>query len=602
MSKDPATVAKDPVLEKLEKALALEQQGKKPEALKAAQKIWEAHKSHPASLQAAALWTRLDSMNPEALFAMSVSYILQGRHQEAIQGTELVTRINPNHAQAWATMAIAVRSLGDLPRALELNEKSMRLDPKNLSAWANRLDIYFEQGEYEKGIEAGKQAVKLFPNDGGTHSNMARLYSRTRDHENANYHYKKLMQLSPQNGGLMANYIGHLREYRINEGLADMVDKCNALFDSSVSERRMYPMAWMQVKYMHALQYGKVLEERDRIVDMRDMEKIGDEYETLKLVDKSNPVWLYKAENLKCDTSDWAYYDDKNIFMNHKVTGKYFEFLMCYSIHDKAYIQECFPEITIEEPCLLLGGSDNYYHWLIDYLPRLGILDYHPELRDLPIYMNDRPGSFIQDSLKAIGIDPSRIKTVPMGRIATLKQAYIAHVPGRPTYDNGEPVWMKPNPNMYNVEFLRRHFLKDIPEPKKKKRYFISREKAQFRRCINEARIFEIAQEHGFEKLFNEGKSFMEQIQSYAEAEAIIGPHGAGFTNMVFSPKGTKIIEMFPLNREQDFYEVIAKQLDMPYIKLEGPIQRTFPDKSQDFGDFAIDENLFIEALKKHGL
>jgi hypothetical protein len=324
--------------------------------------------------------------------------------------------------------------------------------------------------------------------------------------------------------------------------------------------------------------------------------------ETLKLVDKTNPVWLYEAKNLKCDSSDWAYYDDKNIFMNHKVTGKFFEFLICYSVHNKAYIKECFPKIEIEEPCFLLGGSDNYYHWLIDYFPRLGALEYHPELSKLPIYMNDKTAGFIKDSMQIAGFDWSRVKIIPAGRIVTLKHAYIGHVPGRPIYDNAEPVWMTPNENMYNIEFLRKHLLKDIAEPKKKKRYFISRENAKFRRCMNEARIFEIAQQHGFEKLFNEGKSFMEQVQSYAEAEAIIGPHGAGFTNMVFSPKGTKIIEMFPLSRKQKFYEVIAKQLDMPYIRLEGPIQRTFLDKGADFGDFVIDENEFAAALKAHGL
>jgi tetratricopeptide (TPR) repeat protein len=278
MSKDPAT-AKDPVLEKLDRALALEQQGKKAEAIRAAKKIWEDHKSHPASLQAATLWTRLEEANPvDGIYAMCVSYVLQGKFNEAIQGTELITKMKPDHAQAWATMAIAVRSLGDLPRALELNNKAVSLDKKNLSGWTNRVDIYCDQGEFEKGIEACKEALKLFPNDGGLHSNIARMYSRVGKHDEAVFHFRKVTQLSPDKGGLLANYLGHLREFRI-DGMQDaLTEKCYKLFEKSISEQRMYPMAWLQVKYMHALMHNKRIDENDFIVDMQDMEKISDEY------------------------------------------------------------------------------------------------------------------------------------------------------------------------------------------------------------------------------------------------------------------------------------------------------------------------------------
>jgi capsular polysaccharide biosynthesis protein len=79
----------------------------------------------------------------------------------------------------------------------------------------------------------------------------------------------------------------------------------------------------------------------------------------------------------------------------------------------------------------------------------------------------------------------------------------------------------------------------------------------------------------------------------------VIGPHGAGFTNCVFVPKRAKIMELFPKNRTLDFYSTIAQVLDQDYAKIEGPIQRTFQDKSADFGDFLIDQDEFTTQLDR---
>ncbi len=592
-------MSKDPVIVKLEKALELEKQGQVAKAVTMAKQLWELNKSHPAALMAASLWARNENTNPEALFAMSISYMLQGKFQETVQGMTLVTKMKPDHAQAWAVLGIATRSLGNLPEAHNVTQKALALDPNNLSALACEIDTLCDQGNFEKALEMAIDSTKRFPNEAPMHSNAARLYAKFDRHDEAVKHHEAVMRLLPNNVGLLVNYIGYLWEYKKFDLMQKPLNHAMNLFKNNISAQRMHTMAWKQIQYMYALTNNQRVKPTDLILRMRDMEKIGTELESLKCIDNTHPAWLFEAKNLRCYTTDWAYFDDENIFMNHEVTGQFFVFLMGYGIHNHAYVEPDFPQITIEEPCIILGGVDNYYHWLVDYLPRLSILEDHPQLKDLPIYISDRNAPFQWDSFDILNIPRSRIKTVPQGHIAMVKHGYIGHVPGRPMQEGGDPVWMTPSNNPFNVHWLRKHFLKDIPATEKKKRYFISRENASFRRCINEKRLFEMAAEKGFEKLFNEGKSFKEQIASYAAAEAIIGPHGAGFTNMIFSPEGTKIIEMFPKNRTQAFYKTIAEQLNQPYIRLEGYIQRTFADKTPDFGDFEIDENEFKTALDK---
>lgn len=55
----------------------------------------------------------------------------------------------------------------------------------------------------------------------------------------------------------------------------------------------------------------------------------------------------------------------------------------------------------------------------------------------------------------------------------------------------------------------------------------------------------------GFEILVPGRLSYRQQIQAFSEASVVIGPHGAGLTNIVFCPKGAKVVELFS---ERFFY------------------------------------------------
>jgi capsular polysaccharide biosynthesis protein len=156
---------------------------------------------------------------------------------------------------------------------------------------------------------------------------------------------------------------------------------------------------------------------------------------------------------------------------------------------------------------------------------------------------------------------------------------------------------MKPNTNPFLIQWLRENFLKGM-DTTPGKRYFVSRTNAQFRRCINENEIFAIAQEYGFEKMENEGLDFMDQVRLYAQAEAVIGPHGAGFTNMAFAPQSATLIELIPKSRKLPFFPAIADAIGQHYLKLEGPIVQTFDKMSPDFGDFLIDKDEFTALMK----
>ena len=50
----------------------------------------------------------------------------------------------------------------------------------------------------------------------------------------------------------------------------------------------------------------------------------------------------------------------------------------------------------------------------------------------------------------------------------------------------------------------------------------------------------------GFQRLDPGTLSVQEQIDVFSRAEIIVAPHGAGLSNVTFSPRGARVLEMFP--------------------------------------------------------
>ena len=55
----------------------------------------------------------------------------------------------------------------------------------------------------------------------------------------------------------------------------------------------------------------------------------------------------------------------------------------------------------------------------------------------------------------------------------------------------------------------------------------------------------------------------VDQILLFQSAEFIIGPHGAGLSNLLFCEPGTKVIEFMPSVELRPFFWVIAEKLNL---------------------------------------
>jgi hypothetical protein len=176
-----------------------------------------------------------------------------------------------------------------------------------------------------------------------------------------------------------------------------------------------------------------------------------------------------------------------------------------------------------------LGGL-NYYHWVVEVLPRLLFAERFDRLSGMPLLVQRGITQAQRESLQMLGIPPDRIIEFTGSHWQVEQLYYIHHGCGG-----------KPTPLV--AQWLRERFAPH--STMRSRRLYISREDATKRRIVNETDLLKELVRCGFEAVTLSGMSFADQARLFNEAEIIVGPHGAGFTNAVFAQAGATLIELF---------------------------------------------------------
>jgi capsular polysaccharide biosynthesis protein len=212
-------------------------------------------------------------------------------------------------------------------------------------------------------------------------------------------------------------------------------------------------------------------------------------------------------------------------------------------------------------------GQQCYYHWLLQVLPRLKTL----VASNLPydkIYLDGRNITFQwqYDSLYSImdhlNIPHDRLLFINDGTVVTAKTLLVPSIfwnPAKPNFWTSDLTWFK--------QFFIDAFIKTSDENTPKK-IFISRSSAQYRHISNEKSLVKFLKKQGFVVFHLENLSLHDQAVLFNNAEIIIGPHGAGFTNLIFCKPNTHIVEIdHGINGEQQrsSYQGMAKRMECIY-------------------------------------
>ena len=216
------------------------------------------------------------------------------------------------------------------------------------------------------------------------------------------------------------------------------------------------------------------------------------------------------------------------------------------------------------------GGNENYWHWMFDCLARIFIIEKIFKLNEFDfILVPDKKYRFQIETLKLLGIEKKSISSKKYKHIFSDNVAATTH-PWQ--YSKIAHKDIENIPKWISLS-LRKRFLKHRSNKRFYKKIYIDRSDSKFdqRKITNEVEIKKFLIKNKFKILRLSDFSFIDQIGIFNSAKIIIGNHGAGFANIVFCKKKTKIIEFVDKNTAKIFRK-ISKDLDLDYKSLTGKI------------------------------
>ncbi|NEO15302.1 MULTISPECIES: glycosyltransferase family 61 protein [unclassified Moorena] len=202
---------------------------------------------------------------------------------------------------------------------------------------------------------------------------------------------------------------------------------------------------------------------------------------------------------------------------------------------------------------MILYFSWGYYHWFCDILPRLyKVQDLLPS--DTRFIIHKNPPFWKRKSLELMNIPLSLCYEFD-GKIP-LKLENLYFMPPVAMTGDHDPEALQ----WVRNQMLQRSGIGTVTIPSL--RLYVSRSAARCRRIVNERELMERLEPLGFKLVQAEKLALEEQIKLFSQAEWIIGPHGAGLTNMLYAPTGAKVIELFEPSILRRCYYQMSKSLN----------------------------------------
>lgn len=262
-------------------------------------------------------------------------------------------------------------------------------------------------------------------------------------------------------------------------------------------------------------------------------------------VNLKNNIFEYKTDLEFFHFYKGDFYMDGNVFLpiNTKLETSldFFGNFMpnkyeCLLNLDENFFDKNHNSFETIDGAFIVGSSinHNYYHAIIDFYSRLFYANKFP-LQKIILGNNN-----FDEVIKAI-FDQLHIKNQVIYVDHTLKK-----------YTNSIFVC---NKNLeQNVKKYNKYF---SDQSRQQSNWtYISRKDSNNRKILNEEEVVHLLIEYGY-KIYELSKlSFNEQVKLFNNSKYIVTMHGAGLTNLVFSPKGQTVIEITPnlTNTKNDFY------------------------------------------------
>jgi capsular polysaccharide biosynthesis protein len=243
-------------------------------------------------------------------------------------------------------------------------------------------------------------------------------------------------------------------------------------------------------------------------------------------------------------------------------------------------------DITIhpDQRVIVIGGSDNWYHFVLDYLPRLlavvecGLLE-----TGWKVGLARGGADLFAPVVEVLGIQAASLIWLEDGP---------AHFFPRALFISNFNLEAVPHPHALGL--LRRYFQPRATVSNRGRgpeRLFVSRANIGRRRLTNEAALKDGLLERGFQIVTPENQTLREQIMTFQDAKYVVGVHGSALTNIVWCRDLKGMVELashpsgISWRNTDPHFRVLCRSLEARHRRLRASVVETVApgDHMSDF-------------------
>lgn len=225
----------------------------------------------------------------------------------------------------------------------------------------------------------------------------------------------------------------------------------------------------------------------------------------------------------------------------------------------RALVEEPAEVRSLESGLMMFGlQSKNYGHWLLEFVPRMLWFNDPVCPADFPICIDDHMPATHRQIVELLDTRGREILPLP-AQAVRFRELGVAPVPtffpfdARPDVPVYDSVWPKDILGAMRRAVLDRLAARGVDLRSTGRRIVLSRKGFMQRQLVNEAEIINALARYGFEVVYPEKLSFIEQIALYHSADVIVGSASSAMTNTIFCNDKARVVALIHENRSFNF-------------------------------------------------
>jgi hypothetical protein len=234
-----------------------------------------------------------------------------------------------------------------------------------------------------------------------------------------------------------------------------------------------------------------------------------------------------------------------------------------YLVPDAAYAdmltKPLYPTEVDPDEHYVIGANrawHNYYHWMIQALPAIDASLRRANHRRITLVLPPSLQPFQEETLRLLGY-----QDLPRLTLDITSHYRFASAEFSDFLADGAHLKV----SRRAIETYRSLSLAAPWLPGAAEEIYVARTDATARTMQNEAELIDLLQRQGVRIIVPGSLSVVEQIAAFRAARLVIGPHGAGLSNLVFCRSGSFVYEMLPSHYPNVVFNRLAQAAGLNY-------------------------------------